>query len=334
MEDLVNLFGKRPNKKKALSINKLSNVTKFPVGKTNIFPIGHRLNGVEYLHPAHVQWAQNQDIIFLTFMVQDGTDIEVNLQETFLEFKCTALDILAKDRGLNSFTKAKKQTRNYGNTIHFYKNVDRDKSVYIVRGRSIDIWLLKVYDGIKSTPEEDKNLTSYQKFCRDNHRTFWPKLCKGYKPKWLGIDFTKWKDESDSDDSIDWAFDMGLDEEANKGFGHEGEEEANTDGKPGGPDCKDTAAKKTTGYPFGMSDALDSFSIFNSVLQPSSNQLNRMKQQMTELAGTPSSQPKAKDADDNDNDKLKMGGIIKELAEAHQKQGKTELPEEFRGIGF
>jgi len=81
-----------------------------------------------------------------------------------------------------------------------------------------------------------------------------------------------------------------------------------------------------------MSDALDSFSIFNSVLQPSSNQLNRMKQQMTELAGTPSSQPKAKDVDDNDNDKLKMGGIIKELAEAHQKQGKTELPEEFRGI--
>jgi len=66
----------------------------------------------------------------------------------------------------------------YENTLELYKEIDAEKSRYYVRDRVIEVILLKKEEG-----------------------PYWPQLLKQkLKMHWLKVDFTKWKDENDSDD--------------------------------------------------------------------------------------------------------------------------------------
>eukprot|EP01115_Flamella_aegyptia_P004289 TRINITY_DN1866_c0_g1_i1.p1 TRINITY_DN1866_c0_g1~~TRINITY_DN1866_c0_g1_i1.p1 ORF type:complete len:130 (+),score=74.24 TRINITY_DN1866_c0_g1_i1:287-676(+) len=90
--------------------------------------------------------------------------------------------------------------KNYVAEINFFKEVDPAKSKYAVKPRSIEFVLAKKESG-----------------------PYWDHLLKEKgKPRWLKVDWDKWKDEDDVDEETggfdmagmnDFNFDMGAEED-------------------------------------------------------------------------------------------------------------------------
>ncbi|RXG70052.1 Prostaglandin E synthase 3 [Armadillidium vulgare] len=112
--------------------------------------------------PPPVTWAQRKNVVFLTFCVEDCKNPEIKMEADKIYFK-----------GVGGSEK-----KNYENTLELYKEIDAEKSRHFVRDRVIELILVKKEEG-----------------------PYWPQLLKQkIKMHWLKVDFTKWKDENDSDD--------------------------------------------------------------------------------------------------------------------------------------
>ncbi|XP_066596097.1 prostaglandin E synthase 3 [Prorops nasuta] len=116
------------------------------------------------LPPPPVLWAQRKDILFVTICLEECKDHVIKIEPEKIYFQ-----------GVGGTEKKK-----YEVTINLYKEIDPDKSIQNLRGRSFELVLSKKEDG-----------------------PYWPRLTKEKKAHWLKSDFNKWKDEDDSDDEDD-----------------------------------------------------------------------------------------------------------------------------------
>lgn len=118
--------------------------------------------------PPSVAWAQRKNAIILTFNVEDCKNPEIRIEADKIYFKGV---------GGTDFTEKKE----YENTLELYGKIDPEKSKHFLRDRNIEMILIK---------KSDDSLSGY-----------WPHLLKQkIKYHWLKVDFTRWKDEDDSDD--------------------------------------------------------------------------------------------------------------------------------------
>ncbi|CAL4082698.1 unnamed protein product, partial [Meganyctiphanes norvegica] len=114
--------------------------------------------------PPPVEWAQRANAVLLTFKVKDCDKPEIKIEEDGIYFK-----------GVSGSGSEKKE---YENTLQLYGEIDPEKSKHFVSDRSIEMILLKKSEG-----------------------PFWPHLLKQkMRYHWLKVDFTRWKDEDESDD--------------------------------------------------------------------------------------------------------------------------------------
>ncbi|KAI8886619.1 HSP20-like chaperone [Backusella circina FSU 941] len=113
--------------------------------------------------PLHptVLWAQRADVIYLTVEVADIKNHDVNVTNDKFSFKGVG----------------EKEENQYEAEIEFYKEVDHEQSKQHLTDRNLTIIFYK--------KEEE----------------YWPKLQKGSKPNYLKIDFNKWKDEDDEEET-------------------------------------------------------------------------------------------------------------------------------------
>lgn len=112
--------------------------------------------------PPPVSWVQRKNYIFLTICLEDCQKPTVKLEKDSLFFD-----------GVGGTERKRHQV-----TIQFYSEIDDEKSRIFVRPRNIEVLLRKKEDDI----------------------SYWPHLTKQrQKYHWLKLDFTKWKDESDSE---------------------------------------------------------------------------------------------------------------------------------------
>lgn len=114
---------------------------------------------------APVIWAQRQDMVFLTVNVEDCKDAKVDVNDTTFTFK------------------GHKPHENaiYHTEITFYGAVDGAKARRISSDRSIQYVIPK----------------------KDTSVSYWPRLMKdNFKPHWLKIDFSKWRDDDESDEEV------------------------------------------------------------------------------------------------------------------------------------
>ncbi|MCL4119879.1 UNVERIFIED_CONTAM: hypothetical protein GTU68_055178 [Idotea baltica] len=124
---------------------------------------------IQFLPPP-VTWAQRANVIFLTFCVEDCKSPDIKMESDKVFFK-----------GVGGTEK-----KPYQNTLDLYKEIDPEKSRYFVRDRIIELILVKKEEG-----------------------PYWPQLLKEkVKMHWLKVDFTKWKDENDSDEEGACVFQM------------------------------------------------------------------------------------------------------------------------------
>ncbi|XP_063613121.1 prostaglandin E synthase 3-like [Penaeus indicus] len=112
--------------------------------------------------PPPVTWAQRKNLIFLTICVEDCKSPTINIEADKVYFKGTGGT----------------ERKDYEYTYNLYKDIDTDKSRSFVRDRNIELILVKKEEG-----------------------PYWPHLLKEKtKQHWLKVDFSRWKDEDDSDD--------------------------------------------------------------------------------------------------------------------------------------
>jgi len=112
------------------------------------------------LTPA-VAWAQRPKIVFLTINVSDVSNPEIKVEKDSLHFK-----------GLGGADQ-----KMYELKMKFLKEIDPEKTKYVVRPRDVQFALEKADDD-----------------------GYWDRLLADKtKQHWLKIDFAKWKDEDDSD---------------------------------------------------------------------------------------------------------------------------------------
>jgi len=112
--------------------------------------------------PPPVAWAQRKNAILLTFNVEDCKKPDIKIEANKIYFKGTGGT----------------EKKEYENTLELYGEIDTDNSKYFVRDRNVEFILLKKSEG-----------------------PFWPHLLKQkMKYHWLKVDFTRWKDEDDSED--------------------------------------------------------------------------------------------------------------------------------------
>lgn len=123
---------------------------------------------------APAKWAQRADTIFLRFEIIDSANVQIEIKETSITFKCTD----AKDT-------------EYSNSIEWYKEINVEDSGYQIKGRSIDCLLYK---------KDLKNMS------------YWPRITKNKeKLRWLSVDFNRWRDEDDSEDESPDNFNQDFD---------------------------------------------------------------------------------------------------------------------------
>merc|ERR1711892_9143 len=109
----------------------------------------------------NVSWAQSKKVVFLTVNVPDIKDPEIKVEKDSLYLKGMA----AADNKV------------YEVTMKFLKEIDPQTTKYNVKQRCIEFGLEKAEEG-----------------------PFWERLLADKtKQHWLKIDFTKWRDEDDSD---------------------------------------------------------------------------------------------------------------------------------------
>lgn len=112
--------------------------------------------------PPPVAWAQRKNVIFLTICLEDCRNPVIKLEENKIFFKGTGGT----------------EKKDYEYTYELFKEIDTEKSRSFPRDRNIELILVKKEEG-----------------------PYWPHLLKQkVKQHWLKIDFSRWKDEDDSED--------------------------------------------------------------------------------------------------------------------------------------
>lgn len=114
------------------------------------------------VRPPPVIWAQRTNLLYVTICLEDCKNPTIDVQSDKIHFK-----------GIGG-TDAKEHEV----TINLYQEIDSDKTVKNEKGRLFELVLIKKEEG-----------------------PYWPRLTKENKKyHWLKIDFSKWKDEDDSED--------------------------------------------------------------------------------------------------------------------------------------
>lgn len=112
--------------------------------------------------PPPVMWAQRREILFVTICLEDCKDPEIHVKPQMIYFK----GIGGTEQKMHEIT------------INLYREINSDRTIKNLRGRSIELILTKNENG-----------------------PYWPRLTKEKtKAHWLKSDFNKWKDEDASDD--------------------------------------------------------------------------------------------------------------------------------------
>merc|ERR1711874_556365 len=123
--------------------------------------MGTTMSAAAALTPS-VSWAQRGKIVFVTINVSDVKDPDIKVEKDSLHFKGTG----SADQKL------------YEVNMKLLKEIDPEKTKYQVRPRCIEFALEKVEEG-----------------------PYWERLLEDKtKQHWLKVDFSKWKDEDDSDE--------------------------------------------------------------------------------------------------------------------------------------
>lgn len=138
--------------------------------------------------PPSVSWAQRSARIFLTFNVEcEKPDIKFEKKSVYFQGTC------APDKKLHEVT------------IPLYAEIDSEKSVYVNKGRLIEVHLVK-----EKTDEP-----------------FWPTLTSDKKKHhWLKVDFERWVDEDES--GAEEFDDMDMFPNKIQDFGDENEKEGSS----------------------------------------------------------------------------------------------------------
>ena len=109
------------------------------------------------------KWAQDAFSIFLTICLEDCKNPKINIDQQHLNFE-----------GMGGPKQLQHKVE-----IHFLKEIDTEKSRYVIRDRDIEFLLVKKEQG-----------------------PFWNRLVQcPAKQHWLAIDFEKWKEENESEDT-------------------------------------------------------------------------------------------------------------------------------------
>lgn len=112
--------------------------------------------------PPPVIWAQRPNLLYVTVCLEDCKNPTIDIQSDKLHFK-----------GVGGT-----ESKEHEVTINFYKDIDVEKTTKNTKGRTFEFVLMKKEEG-----------------------PYWPRLTKeNTKYHWLKIDFSKWKDEDDSED--------------------------------------------------------------------------------------------------------------------------------------
>jgi len=146
---------------------------------------------------AQTEWAIRQDKVFISFQVEDAGKVQVVFEDQKVTF--SAVQYAVDDQGKLT----KKIAKMFRNDIDLYDKVVPEKCVYQQFARGIKCLLFRAEEG-----------------------NYWPRLTKEkMKIHWLKVDFSRWKDEDDSDteDKLDKDFDMNkmlgelrMDQDGNK----------------------------------------------------------------------------------------------------------------------
>ncbi|CAB3224189.1 unnamed protein product [Arctia plantaginis] len=113
--------------------------------------------------PPPVLWAQCKADVFLTFSIE-SKDPTIKIEQDSVYFK----GINASDNKINEVT------------IPLYDNVVPESSAFVNKGRCIEMVLHK----------------------KNTDASYWPSLTKDKKkPHYLKVDFNKWKDEYDEEET-------------------------------------------------------------------------------------------------------------------------------------
>lgn len=116
------------------------------------------------LTPPPVFWAQRRNLIYLNIQLEDAKAPTIKIEADQVYF-----------RGVGGTEKKEHEV-----TIPLYEPVDVEQSKFVVRQRSTEFVLIK---------KEEKT---------------WPHLLKEKtKVHWLKVDFSKWKDEDESDEEVE-----------------------------------------------------------------------------------------------------------------------------------
>ncbi|KAI1304176.1 Protein wos2 [Halotydeus destructor] len=110
-----------------------------------------------------VTWAQRNNLVYLNVVVQEIQDPVIKVDKDKLYFK----------------GKSGADQKVYEMTLDLFGTILPDESKYSVKGRNIEFVLIK----------------------EDQEASYWTRLLKENKKNhWLKVDFSKWKDEDESDD--------------------------------------------------------------------------------------------------------------------------------------
>ncbi|XP_071493666.1 uncharacterized protein [Diadema antillarum] len=121
-----------------------------------------------------VLWAQREDCLLLTIEVPKAVEEDITFEPEKVHLKCKG--------GL--------ENEPYELEFEFHKDISPKTSKYKIQGRHIDMLVKKKESG-----------------------PYWPRLTKESKKQhWLRTDFSRWKDEDESDDEFGGGDDRGLNE--------------------------------------------------------------------------------------------------------------------------
>eukprot|EP00009_Paramoeba_aestuarina_P000657 CAMPEP_0201507464 /NCGR_PEP_ID=MMETSP0161_2-20130828/1117_1 /ASSEMBLY_ACC=CAM_ASM_000251 /TAXON_ID=180227 /ORGANISM="Neoparamoeba aestuarina, Strain SoJaBio B1-5/56/2" /LENGTH=185 /DNA_ID=CAMNT_0047901831 /DNA_START=38 /DNA_END=595 /DNA_ORIENTATION=- len=112
---------------------------------------------------APLKWAQRDDRVFITFLVADATDVNIDFQEETIVFQCTSGD------------------QKYRTTINLLNPIKLEEATYKVHGQSVACCVFKKIEG------EEKQ-EPWERLTKEPARQV-----KHY----VGIDWSLWKDDDE-----------------------------------------------------------------------------------------------------------------------------------------
>lgn len=146
---------------------------------------------------AQTTWAIRTDKVFVSFQVEDAGNVQVVFDDQNITFSAVQYENDEQGKVTKKISKA------FRNDLELYNKVIPERCIYQQFGRVINCLLMRAESG-----------------------EYWPRLTKEkQRIHWLKVDFSKWKDEDDSDteDKLDQDFDMNkmlgelrMDQDGNK----------------------------------------------------------------------------------------------------------------------